>query len=108
MRDAFRDVLSCTIPRSSPIYKSLAAQMRAMGIGGIPTVQDVIILGMVKKASTSPQAAEFIRDTIGEKPVETFEDKTPQSPIILGVIDPEKVAKAKAEHDARQFENDKR
>ena len=107
MREALKTALSCQIPKGSDLYKGLVATMEAMGIEGEPTVQDIITLGMIKKASKSPKAAEFVRDTIGEKPVETFEDKTPQSPFTLGVLPVELVQKAKAEHDARQLLNNK-
>lgn len=66
-------------------------------------VQTRILAGLIAKAAKgSVQAAEFIRDTIGEKPTETFEDRTPHSPFILGTIAVEKVEKAKADHEARQ------
>lgn len=105
LREHLKAILSSSIPKASPLYTQLANQMKSLGIDGAPIVQDIITLGMIKKAASSPQAAEFIRDTIGERPTETFEDLTPQSPIMLGLIPADKVAKAKAEHDARQLEN---
>lgn len=107
MRESLKNILSCEVPKGSPLYGRLSEMKKIMGVEGEPTVQDMITLGMIQKASKSPKAAEFVRDTIGEKPVETFEDRTPQSPFVLGIIPQEMVAKAKAEHDARQLENDK-
>ena len=107
MREALKAVLSCDVPKDSPLYGRLSAMKKMMGVDGEPTVQDMITLGMIQKASKSPKAAEFVRDTIGEKPVDAFEDRTPQSPFILGTIPVELVAKAKAEHEARQLENNK-
>ena len=69
-------------------------------------VQTRILAEIIAKAAKgNVRAAEFVRDTIGEKPVETFEDRTPRSPFVLGTIALEKVEKAKAEHEARQREN---
>lgn len=49
-----------------------------------------------------PKYGEFLRDTKGEKPVETFEDLTPQSPIVLGTIPLDVVKQAKERKEARQ------
>ena len=68
-----------------------------------------LAVAMLQKAlNGSVKAAEFIRDTLGEKPIEQFEDLTPESPIVLGVIPSDKVEKAKAEHEARQLEGMKK
>lgn len=76
--------------------------MKSLGIKGDPTGQDLINLGVFNKAMKGDtNAAEFIRDTIGEKPTETFEDITPQSPIILGMIPQEEIDAAKAKRSAR-------
>lgn len=108
MREAFKLYLSCKLPKDSPLYQQAVSRMAGFGIEGDPTVQDLINLGMITKAAKGDvHAAEFVRDTSGEKPAETFEDITPKSPIILGTIPVEMVAKAKAEHDARQLENNK-
>ena len=52
-------------------------------------------------ASLVTNAFAIVRDTIGEKPVETYEDLTPHSPIILGLVAEELVAAAQAEHAKR-------
>jgi hypothetical protein len=108
LRESLKNALGCEIPKDSPLYKRTLSQMKALGIDGEPTVQDIPVLGMIVKSAKDPTAFAIIRDTIGEKPVETFEDVTPQSPIILGQIDIAKVEKAKAEHEARQLESDKK
>jgi len=107
-REALKNALSCEIPSTSPIYRQIKSQMRALGLEGEPTVQDIPVLGMIKKASKDAMAFAIIRDTVGEKPVETFEDLTPSSPIILGEISAEKVAVAKAAHEKRQLEYPKK
>ena len=104
LRESLKNALGCEIPKDSPIYQKTLSQMRALGINGEPTVQDIPVLGMIMKASKNPLAFAIVRDTIGEKPVEQFEDLTPESPIVLGVIPQDKVEKAKAEHEARQLE----
>ena len=108
LREALKNALSCHIPETSPHYKRVKAQMRALGIEGEPTVQDIPVLGMIIKSSKDANAFAIVRDTIGEKPVETFEDLTPSSPIILGMIPEDKVAAAKAEHEKRQLEGVKK
>ena len=104
LRESLKNALGCEIPKDSPIYQKTLSQMRALGLDGEPTVQDIPVLGMIMKASKNPLAFAIVRDTIGEKPVEQFEDLTPESPIVLGVIPQDKVDKAKAEHEARQLE----
>lgn len=106
-REALKKALGCEIPRSSPIYARIRTQMKALGIDGEPTVQDIPVLGMIQKAAKDSMAFAVIRDTIGEKPVETYEDITPQAPIVLGVVPQEEVDAAKARHEARQLENGK-
>ena len=107
-REALKKALGCEIPRNSPFYKRLKTQMNALGIDGEPTVQDIPVLGMIQKASKDSMAFAVIRDTIGEKPVEQYEDIAPESPIVLGLVPADKVEKAKAEHEARQLESDKK
>lgn len=47
------------------------------------TTQDAVIAGLVKRAiSGDVRAAEFIRDTIGEKPIEKVAMTTPDADII--------------------------
>ena len=103
-----RSPISCEIPKDSPIYLRTLSQMRAFGLEGEPTVQDIPVLGMIMKAAKNPLAFAIVRDTIGEQPVQQYEDLTPESPIVLGLVQADKVEKAKAEHEARQLESDKK
>lgn len=107
-REALKKSLGCEIPPTSPFYKKIKSQMRALGIDGEPTVQDIPVLGMIQKASKDAMAFSVIRDTIGEKPVESYEDLTPQSPFVLGIIPDDIVAKAKEAHDKRALEGMKK
>ena len=107
LREALKNALGCEIPKASPHYKRVKAQMQALGIEGEPTVQDIPVLGMIVKSAKDPTAFAIVRDTIGEKPVEEYQDLTPHSPILLGMIPADKVAAAQAEHDKRQLENNK-
>lgn len=108
LRESLKNALGCEIPKDSPIYQKTLTQMRAFGLEGEPTVQDIPVLGMIMKASKNPLAFAIVRDTIGEKPVEQFENLTPDSPIVLGVIPADKVEKAKAEKEARELEDTKK
>lgn len=108
LRESLKNALGCEIPKESPIYQRTLAQMKAFGIDGEPTVQDIPVLGMIMKAAKNPLAFAVVRDTIGEQPVQQFEDITPESPIVLGLVPADKVEKAKAEHEARQLESDKK
>lgn len=50
------------------------------------TTQDAMIAGVMKRAIAGDvRAAEFIRDTIGEKPIERFANITPDPKIIESV-----------------------
>lgn len=102
LRDELKSILSCTIPKDSPHYARMKQQMRDLGIKGDPTVQMIPVLGMITSAAKNPKAAEFVRDTIGEKPVDMVEDVTPQAPVVLGMIPVEDVMRAKEEHEARR------
>ena len=84
--ETLKTMLSCTVPKSSPYYKKLKAQMRELGLDWEPTVQDIPNLGMLTRAAKNPLAYVAIRDTIGEKPVERTEDLTPPPPITLGLL----------------------
>lgn len=101
LRESLKVALGSAIPKSSPHYRKIAAQMAALGIKGPPTVQDIPVLGMISRAAKDPSAFVAIRDTIGEKPTEQFEDITPQAPIVLGMIPQEVVQRVKETRDAR-------
>lgn len=84
--ETLKAMLSCRVPKSSPYYRKLKAQMQELGIDWEPTVQDIPNLGMLTHAARNPLAYAAIRDTIGEKPVERTEDLTPPPPITLGLL----------------------
>lgn len=105
-RESLKLLLSGKIEKGTPLYKQAQQMRKILGVKGEPTAQDLIDLGVFKKAMKGDTfAATFIRDTIGEKPTETFEDVTPQSPFVLGAIPAELINKAKADHETRQKEN---
>ena len=101
-REALKYALSCKLPKDSPHYKKIEKMMRDFGMEGEPTVQEIPLLGMIAKSAKDANAFAIIRDTIGEKPTETFEDLTPQSPIVLGTIPLDLVKQAKERKEARQ------
>ena len=84
--ETLKAMLSCTVPKSSPYYKKLKSQMRELGLDWEPTVQDILILGILMRAAKNPLAYCAIRDTIGERPVEQTQDLTPPPPITLGLL----------------------
>lgn len=84
--DTLKEMLACRVPKASPYYKKLKAQMRELGLDWEPTVQDIPNLGMLTRAAKNPLAYCAIRDTIGERPVEQTEDLTPPPPITLGLL----------------------
>lgn len=84
--ETLKAMLSCTVPKTSPYYRKLKAQMRELGLDWEPTVQDIPNLGMLTRAAKNPLAYVAIRDTIGEKPVEQTQDLTPPPPITLGLL----------------------
>ena len=106
-REMFTEALACKIPKDSPLYQRTVKQMRSLGLKGEPTVQHTTILGMIVKASKDHNAFVAVRDTVGEKPVETFENLTPDSPIILGTIPEAEVEAAMQAHQALQDESDR-
>lgn len=106
-RESLKLLLAGRLEKGTPLYKQAKTLMKQLGLSGDPTGQNLLELGIFKKAMKGdPFAFATIRDTVGEKPTETYEDVTPQSPIILGVIPDEKVAKAKEEHENRQKEEE--
>lgn len=103
MREALRTLLSMPMKRGD-VEKEISSLEDFKGKN--VEVQTRILLSLIAKAANGDvKAAEFLRDTKGERPTETFEDLTPKSPMILGTISAELVAKAKADHEARQLEN---
>ena len=84
--DTLKAMLCCRVPKSSPYYRKLKAQMKELGLDWEPTVQDIPNLGMLTRAAKNPLAYCAIRDTIGERPVEQTEDLTPPPPITLGLM----------------------
>ena len=84
--ETLQTMLSCRVPKSSPYYRKLKAQMRELGLDWEPTVQDIPNLGMLTRAAKNPLAYVAIRDTIGEKPVEQTENLTPPPPISIGLL----------------------
>ena len=107
LREALKAALSCTLPKTSPHYRRIKKMMEDFGIEGDPTVQDISVLGMIAKASKSEGAFVAIRDTIGEKPVDSVEDLTPQSPVVLGMIPLDAVKREKEKREARRAEDER-
>lgn len=106
-REGLKLLLSGHLEKGTPNYMNAKKTMQSLGLSGEPTAQNLLELGLFKKAMKGdPFAFATIRDTLGEKPTETFEDVTPKSPIILGVIPAEKVKKAKEDHEIRQNKED--
>ena len=98
--DTLKAMLACRLPKSSPYYRKLKSQMKELGLDWEPTVQDILILGILMRAAKNPLAYCAIRDTIGERPVEQTQDLTPPPPITLGllpVVPPVSVAGEEAE-----------
>lgn len=106
-REQLKSMLSCNIPKDSPLYRKMKQQMKAIGIKGDPTVQDITLLGQLMKSAKDTKAAEFLRDTIGEKPTEMFEDVTPQSPIVLSLPTPEQLAAIRKRREERNAADEK-
>lgn len=84
--ETLKAMLSCKVPKGSPLYRRLKKQMEALGLDWEPTVRDIPNLGMLTMAAKNPAAYAAIRDTIGEKPVEQTQDLTPPPPITLGLL----------------------
>ena len=63
---------------------------------------------MLMRSSKDVKAAEYIRDTIGEKPVDTFEDVTPQSPIILELPKQEEIDAIRKRREERNLADEKK
>ena len=84
--ETLKAMLCCRVPKSSPYYRKLKAQMRELGLDWEPTVQDIPNLGMLTRAAKNPLAYCAIRDTIGERPVEQTKALPPPPPITLGLM----------------------
>ena len=90
MAEAFRVALTSPIAKTHPRYNEIKRMLRAHGLlteGHEPTNQDMIILGMMQQARNNPAAAAFVRDTIGERPIEFKDVSVNAPPVILGVHD---------------------
>ena len=73
MAEALQEYLSSTIQPSHPKYAEIKRMLRTLGIlgeGEDPDNQMLILAGQMQRAQKDPVAAAFVRDTIGEKPVE--------------------------------------
>ena len=102
LREGLKLLLSGKLEKDTPLYRQAKTLMRQLGVDGEPTGQNLLEMGIFKKAMKGDSFAfATIRDTIGEKPTETYEDVTPQSPIVLGLIPTDKVAEAKRRHEER-------
>ncbi len=107
-REQLKMMLGCAIPKDSPLYTKMRQQMKSLGFSGDPLVQDITLLGMLMRSAKDVKAAEYIRDTIGEKPVDTFEDVTPQSPIILELPKQEEIDAIRKRREERNLADEKK
>jgi len=107
-REQLKSMLSCRIPKDSPLYGKMKKQMDALGIKGDPLVQDMPLLGMLMRSVKDHKAAEFVRDTAGEKPTEQFEDVTPVSPIVLELPSAERIEEIKRLREERNDAEEKK
>ena len=103
LADTLKTVLSCKIPKGSPLYETLKAKLAAYGLEYEPTVQDIPVLGIIVQAESSPAAFAALRDTIGEKPAEKVEQSGP--PLVLSLASRESIEAAKAARAARLNED---
>lgn len=101
LRETLKAMLSTAIPKTSPLYKNLKDQKDALGIHGTLRVEDMPLIGLIKKAAKgSPEAFSVIRDTIGEKPKDVVEQTVSAPPVVLGVFSPERIVAEKARQEA--------
>ena len=107
-REQLKMMLGCAIPKDSPLYPKMRQQMRTLGFSGDPLVLDITLLGMLMRSAKDVKAAEYIRDTIGEKPVDAFEDVTPQSPIILELPKQEELDAIRKRREERNLADEKK
>ncbi len=102
MRETLKSMLSCRVDLRSPVGQELKARMNALGFDGDPTVLVKVITDLLFEGDYKVRTATFIRDTIGEKPVDQIEDLSADKPaIIVQPFSPEQIAKAKAEKAER-------
>lgn len=88
-RESLMMLLEGKIQKDSPLFKNAKATLQMMGVDGDPIGQDLINIGVFKKAMKGDTfAAEFIRDTVGEKPKHTFEGTVNAPPVVIGIHDP--------------------
>ncbi len=84
--EALKIILESQLKPGTELYRKTKKTMVALGLEGEPTAQDIPLCGMLQKAAKDPKAAEWLRDTIGEKPVDKVEEIAPTPPLILGIL----------------------
>ncbi len=103
LADTLKTILSCKIPKGTPLYEKTRAKLAAFGLDCEPTVQDIPALGIIEQAASTPAAFAALRDTIGEKPAERIEQSGP--PLVLSLASRESIEAAKAARAARLEED---
>ena len=99
--------LNSHIQPSHPKYAEIKKALRANGIlateGEEPTQQMLIIYGMIQTAQKKPEAAVFLRDSVGEKPIEKVENihELPP-PVVIGIHDQTFIASERARQEAEK------
>lgn len=84
--EALKIILNSPLKPGSKLYAKTKETLRQMGIDEEPTAQHIPLIGMLKAAAYDPKAATWLRDTIGEMPIEKHEEITPTPPLILGIL----------------------
>lgn len=91
--------LQSTIQPSHPKYAEIKRMLRSSGLlpdGEEPTNQMLVVFGMMQTAQKKPEAAAFLRDTIGEKPADLVGNfDIPAAPIVIGIHDADYVGEEK-------------
>ena len=108
MRETLKAMLQCKVDLKSPVGQELKARMQALGFEGDPTVLVKVITDLLFEGDYKVRTATFIRDTIGEKPVEQIEDLSDKPAIIIKPFSQEQIAQAKAEKAERDAKADGR
>lgn len=106
MRETLKAMLQCKVDLRSPVGQELKARMQALGFEGDPTVLVKVITDLLFEGDYKVRTATFIRDTIGEKPVEQIEDLSDKPAIIIKPFSQEQIAQAKAEKAERDAKAD--